>query len=113
MDKYPHIPAARPGSPETAFEAAESIADAAKSREAKAFALFRSVYPAGRTADEVADHFEWERYSARPRLSQLKARGQIVDSGERRQGASGRRQVVWVAAGIEAQPSFLPLIARQ
>lgn len=97
-DRYPDIPTAKPGSPETAFEAAESVAKAAKSREAKALALIRSREQRGCIADEVADYFEWERYSSRPRLSQLKARGLIFDSGQRRIGASGRRQVVWIAA---------------
>jgi hypothetical protein len=93
---YPNHPAAKPGSPETAFEAAESVADVAKTREAKALVLIRANGPRGCTADEVADTYEWERYSSRPRLSTMKARGEIVDSGMRRTGASGRHQVVWV-----------------
>lgn len=93
---YPNKPTAKPGSPETAFEAADSVAEVAKTREAKALALIRENGPRGCTADEVADTYEWERYSSRPRLSTMKARGDIVDSGMRRKGASGRNQVVWV-----------------
>ena len=95
-DRYPDIPAAREGSPETAFEAAESMAEAAKTREMKALRLIRAKASNGATADEVAEALEWERYSSRPRLSTMKARGDIVDSGHRRIGVSGRRQVVWV-----------------
>jgi hypothetical protein len=61
-----------------------------------ALVLLRANGARGCTADEVADTFEWERYSSRPRLSTMKARGEIVDSGVRRKGASGRNQVVWV-----------------
>jgi predicted ArsR family transcriptional regulator len=93
---YPNTPYAREGSPETAFDAAESVADAAKSREAQALVLIRANASRGCTADEVADTLGWERYSSRPRLSSMKARGEIVDSGDRRKGASGRNQAVWV-----------------
>jgi len=93
---YPKRPTAKAGSPETAFEAAESVAEVAKTREAKALVLILANGSRGCTADEVADTYEWERYSSRPRLSTLKARGEIVDSGLRRKGASGRNQVVWV-----------------
>ena len=95
-DRYPNGPTARGNSPETAFEAADSVANAAKTREAKAKRLIEMKAQNGCTADEVADALEWERYSSRPRLSTMRARGEIVDSGNRRKGVSGRRQVVWV-----------------
>jgi hypothetical protein len=95
-DRYPNGPTARDGSPETAFDAADSVADVARSRELMALRLIRVRGHTGCTADEVADAFGWERYSSRPRLSTMKARGEIVDSGIRRKGASGRCQAVWV-----------------
>jgi hypothetical protein len=108
---YPDMPGVRAGSPDTAYDAAGSVADAAKSREAMALRFIRGRGLFGATADEVADTFEWERYSSRPRLSTLRAQEKIVDSGERRQGASGRRQAVWIAAELVAraepeQPDF-------
>lgn len=96
MADYPNVPGFRPGSPETSQEAAESVAAAAASREAKALALIAANAANGCTADEVADALEWERYSSRPRLSGLKAQGKIVDSGKRRKAISGRVQAVWV-----------------
>jgi len=95
-DRYPEIPTARLGSPETAFEAAEQMVDAAKTREAKALRFIGEAAHMGCTADEVATALEWERYSSRPRLSTMRARGEIVDSGMRRKGVSGRNQAVWV-----------------
>lgn len=95
-DEYPISPTALGGSPETAFDAAESVVEVAKSRERKARRLISGKAAIGCTADEVADALGWERYSARPRLSTMKARGEIVDSGKRRRGVSGRQQAVWV-----------------
>ena len=95
-DHYPHETTARDGSPETAFEAAKSVTEAAKTREKKALRLIEAKAETGCTADEVACALDWERYSSRPRLSTMKARGEIVDSGRRREGVSGRKQVVWV-----------------
>jgi hypothetical protein len=96
MVDYPNAPGFRSGSPDTSEQAAQSVAQAAISREAMALALIRANAANGCTADEVADTFEWERYSSRPRLSGLKAQGKIVDSGKRRKAVSGRAQAVWV-----------------
>ena len=96
-DLYPDQPGARCGSPETAFEAAEHVADAAKSRERLARVLIRNRGSYGATADEVAQALGWiPHYAARPRLSGMKALGEIVDSGVRRTGLSGRRQAAWI-----------------
>lgn len=104
-DDYPNKPTARGSSPETAFEAAESVVVAARSREKKAGCLIGENAATGCTADEVADALGWERYSARPRLSTMRARGEIVDSGQRRRRVSGRQQAVWVL------PEYGPQVA--
>lgn len=96
MMAYPDYPGVRAGSPDTSLAAAVSVADAAKSREAKALQLIRARAERGCTADEVAEALGWERYSSRPRISTMKARGEIVDSGRRRKAASGRSQAVMV-----------------
>lgn len=105
MADYPNAPGFRPGSPETSEHAAESVAQAALNREAKALALITANGAHGCTADEVADTFEWERYSSRPRLSGLKAQGKIVDSGKRRKAISGRSQAVWVLPEFGPPPA--------
>lgn len=105
MADYPNAPGFYPHAPETSQEAAESVAAAALSREAKALALIRANAANGCTADEVADTFDWERYSSRPRLSGLKAQGKIVDSGKRRKAVSGRSQAVWVLPEFGPPPA--------
>jgi hypothetical protein len=93
---YPAAPGFRRGAPDTSREAAESVADAARTRSVQALAHITGQGPLGATADEVAAALEWERYSSRPRLAELHKQGEIVDSGNRRKGASGRAQTVWL-----------------
>jgi len=51
----------------------------------------------GATGDEVAEALEWDRFRVRPRTSELRAQGKIVDSGRRRKNAvSGVSAIVWV-----------------
>ena len=93
--------------PETSREAAEHVADVAKSREALALKFFEERGPVGGIADEVAETYDWDKYSARPRLSTLKALGKIADSGRRRKAESGRRQVVWVLSCFAPVPDTI------
>jgi hypothetical protein len=42
---------------------------------------------------------EQSRWSVQPRLSELKAKGLVVDSGVRRRNSTGKNAIVWVAPG--------------
>lgn len=108
---YPALPGFLPGAPETSREAAQDVAEAASSRRSAALGYITSRVTYGATADEVAASQGWERYSSRPRLAELHKAGLIVDSGERREGVSGRRQAVWIAASlaIAVEPEQLSL----
>lgn len=48
-----------------------------------------------KTADEVADAMRESILSVRPRLSELRSLGAIVDTGVRRLNASGKNATVW------------------
>lgn len=114
MSSYPNEPGFRAGAPDTAALAALSMADAAKNRSALALAWIAEQRRRGGTADEVAAALEWEKYSSRPRLAELHKRGAIVDSGARREGASGRGQAVWVIPAfgpIQGEPVQLDWLA--
>ena len=52
-------------------------------------------WPAGRTADEIAQDLRRSPLSVRPRLSELKAMGKIVATGDRRRNESGMSASVW------------------
>lgn len=84
--RYPSSPGYK--MPGASQEAAMRVAgDASKLRKAVLEELRR--WPAGRTADELAAGLRRSALSVRPRISELKAEGKIVATGERRRGESG------------------------
>jgi hypothetical protein len=101
---YPIDPGHRGG--DTDMDAADCVKATAKTYEALTYALL-SEQP--RTADEVHAAIEEKLgkavplYSVRPRLSQLKARGLLVDTGERRLSSAGRckQRVLRVASPMK------------
>ena len=109
LDENHGLPGYYRHAPEPSKLAAESVADAARSRSRLALAFITERTARGATADEVADALEWERYSSRPRLAELHKRGVIVDSGARRVGVSGRAQAVWVTPQFGPDAPVVPM----
>lgn len=96
---YPYRPGSKRGSPGTSRAAAISFEREAWTRREQAYAYISYCGAHGATCDEVAAACGWdERYSARPRLSELRTMLKIVPSGKVRRGVSGRYQTVWVVA---------------
>ena len=87
-------PRARHNAPETSHEAAESIAPAA-SRLAK-WVLENIEYSVGLTCFEVEEITDLSHQTASARITELRQKGLIKDSGQRRLTSSGRKAVVWV-----------------
>lgn len=56
--------------------------------------VYRTAYPEGKTADEVAELLRWEVTSVRPRVTQLAAAKLIEETGEKRPTRSGRSAAV-------------------
>lgn len=84
------------GLAETSDEAAASI-DCARLQRMTLRAI-REAQRAGRTSEEAALRLKLPRVSIQPRTSELRRKGLILDSGQRRTNeSSGRRAVVWVA----------------
>lgn len=75
-------------------EAARQIAGKIKRLQADVLAELRR-WPAGRTADQIADGLQRSPLSIRPRVTELKALGKIVPTGERRRNESGMSASVW------------------
>jgi hypothetical protein len=73
-----------------------------KDTNARIMALLASV-PSGLTPDEIADRLGIPLWTARPRCSELKAGGHIVDAGVRRRNRSGAKAGV-VRIKTEGQP---------
>lgn len=96
-DIYPHNPTAKRGSPQTAFDAAEAIAEVAKSIRAKVKQTIYGSGPRGLIADEVAALNDLSVYQVRARIAELHAAKEVAPSGRKAPGASGLQTTVWVA----------------
>lgn len=101
---YPDRPGFK-GSAETGREAAEAIAPKLGRLQRLVRDLVTQRGRQGLTPEEAADLTGESRATLQPRFSELKAKGQIADSGMRRTNPSSRkRAVVWVV------PAFAPKI---
>ena len=88
---YPYAPGFKEqGS--TSEEAAHSMTGRAKTLRDHVYALLKAR---PRTADEIAGALSESVLSVRPRLSELRARGQIMATAERRPNKSGKMATVW------------------
>lgn len=81
---------------DTSIEAASKINHALPRLQSEVLAVIRSTGASGVTSDEVALVLGWERWRTRPRTSELRKAGRIVDSGRRRDSLSGIASIVWV-----------------
>jgi predicted ArsR family transcriptional regulator len=79
----------------TSREAAQAVE--ATGRAARLRDDVLAYYRAGRqaTADEVAEALHESVLSIRPRVAELKASGQLVETGLRRKSSAGRSSHVW------------------
>lgn len=88
---YPNAPGFQDR--ETSAAAAVAIAPKAKTMREKVLALIAGQTNA--TADEAAEALGISILSARPRCAELSVMGIIVDSGVRRENASGKSAIAW------------------
>lgn len=78
---YPNTPGFK-GAVETGREAAMALAPKLGRRQQEALDCLADIGPA--TADEVAAHIDRHWYVTRPRFSELREKGLIIDTGKRR-----------------------------
>ena len=95
MSTYPNVPGHR--NVETSIAAADALAQKLGRLQRLAHEAIRAAGWLGLTADELAARLEMDRYSIQPRTSELKRRGLIRDSGQRRPNATGKQAIVWIA----------------
>lgn len=110
MNHYPNEPGARRNSTGgTAEGARDKVRPVAASYEMACLAYAET---APITADEAHARLERELgrriplYSVRPRFSQLRAKGLVVDSGDRRAPPGGCKAVVWRVTSSEERALF-------
>lgn len=95
MSTYPETPGHR--GVETSIAASEALAPKLGRLQWMALTALKQAGWLGHTADELAERLGLDRYSIQPRTSELKRKGLIRDSGQRRRNGSGKLAIVWVA----------------
>lgn len=81
----------------TSREAAERVSSVAETLRGQALQHLLAIHPEGATADELAEQFNVSVLSMRPRISELRRQGQIIQTGQRRTNYSGMSAHVWRA----------------
>jgi len=103
MTTYPDAPGHR--GVDTSIAAADALAPKLGRLQRMAEAAIRDAGESGLTADEVAARLKMDRWSVQPRTSELKRKGVIRDSGQRRRNVTGKAAIVWVSAPAEKPAS--------
>lgn len=100
LDQYPDAPGHR--GIETSIEAADAVAPKTGRLQRLTLEAITASGANGLTADEAAEAVGLDRWSIQPRVSELRAKRLIADSGQRRRNATGKRAIVWVL------PQYVP-----
>ena len=98
-DEYPFVAGHR--GVDTSISAAEAINAALPRLQRTVMSVVAAAGHHGATGDEIANVLAWERHRVRPRTSELRRAGKIMDSGARRDGRCGIAQIVWVLPAFE------------
>lgn len=106
MEARNTTPSARRTDPATSHAAAQSMQDASKGLRAELLAVYQT-HPSGLTMEEAAALAGIPTWAASKRISELRAAGQIIDTGTTRKGASGRQQAVCRIPDAPAMPEAL------
>lgn len=96
MSLYPNAPGHR--NVDTSVAAANALAPKLGRLQKMALEAITGASWLGLTADELAAALEMDRWSIQPRTSELRRKGLIRDSGQRRPNSTGKMAIVWVAA---------------
>ena len=96
MSTYPDAPGHR--NVDTSIAAADALAQKLGRLQRMAETAIRNAGWFGLTADELAARLEMDRYSIQPRTSELRRKGLIRDSGQRRPNSTGKLAIVWITA---------------
>lgn len=96
MNVYPDAPGHR--NVETSIAAAMALAPQLGRLQRITLGAIREAGWIGLTADELAARLGMDRWSIQPRTSELRRKGLIRDSGQRRRNATRKLAIVWIAA---------------
>lgn len=91
--RYPDYPGAQ--ARDTSQAAADAIVPVARTLRAR---VLDEIRKAPGTPEQIAHRLGVPLMNTRPRLSELSARGLVVDSGARGTAMGGRKAIIWRAA---------------
>jgi hypothetical protein len=94
MSVYPDAPGHR--HVDTSIAAAEALAPVLGRLQQMARLAICNAGARGLTADELAARLRMNRWSIQPRTTELRRKGLIRDSGQRRPNCTGKMAIVWV-----------------
>lgn len=98
MARYPDRPGHR--NTDTSREAAEALSPHLGRLQALSNAAICAAGPRGLTKYETSDTLGIDYTAIHPRISELRKKGLVVDSGRRRPNPSGKKAIVWIAAPV-------------
>lgn len=99
---YPYSPGSK-GESDTGWIAADKYAPKALTKRAK---VREQLAHGAQTAEQIAEALGDHWYLVRPRLSELKAQGVVVETGDHGRGALGGKVNVWRLATEAEQREF-------
>lgn len=99
MHDHDYLSAAGHRGVDTSAAAAASLGSSLSYLQAKVFRAIAEAGTNGLTTNELADLLRIDRGSVQPRTSELRAKGRIRDSRQRRLNANGKKAIVWVVVG--------------
>ena len=103
-DKYPYKAGHR--NVDTSVKSADFINKNLKRISKVVLIELAKVFPKGLTGSEIANKCERNILSVRPRTSELKLQGLIVDTEKRRKNDGGQTEIVYKLRGLEVLKEF-------
>lgn len=100
MNAYAHSYPDEPGhrGVDTSIDTAKAIASVSAPFQRMALLAIQEVGARGLTSQELADRTGIDFATIQPRTTELRRKGLIRDSGQRRLNRNGKRAIVWTAA---------------
>jgi hypothetical protein len=95
-ERYPFVPGHR--GVETSIAAAMAMIPCLGHLQRLTLATIKAAGVNGLTAHQTCDAMGFDRPTIQPRLSELRRKGLIIDSGRRRKNASRKAAIVWIVA---------------
>ena len=103
-DKYPYKAGHR--NVDTSVKSADFINKNLKRISKVVLIELAKVFPKGLTGSEIANKCERNILSVRPRTSELKLQGLIVDTEKRRKNDGGQTEIVYKLRGLEVLKEY-------